>query len=391
MPYASGMSDGLIERARALAAELAPQAKAIEAARRVPAEVSARLGREGFYRLLVPEALGGREVHPVVFARVLEELARGDAASAWVTMTGATTGLLLAYLEPAVGQAILEEAPEAALAGVFAPSGRAVPVEGGYRLSGRWAYGSGCENAVWRMGGALVLEGEAPRQLPGGGPEIRSCFFRAEDSRVIDTWDVSGLRGTGSHDLAVEELFVPAARTACVLAERPRHEGPLYRFPLFGLLATGVAAVGLGIARRALDEVLEMARTKRSRGGQRRMAESELVQVRLATAEGELAAARALATGTLEAVYEHAASGRDLTDDDRARLRLAATHAAGAAARVVDACYHLAGGAAIWGESPLQRAFRDVHVMTQHVMVGEQTLKPVGRLLLGLETDTRQL
>ncbi|HJL14545.1 MAG TPA: acyl-CoA dehydrogenase family protein [Sandaracinaceae bacterium LLY-WYZ-13_1] len=385
------MSEGLIGTARALAEELAPRAEAIEAARRVPAELSERLGREGFHRLLVPEALGGREVHPAVFASVLEALAHGDAATAWVVMTSSTTGILLAYLDVGVARAILDDAPHAALAGVFAPSGRATPTEGGYRLSGRWRYGSGCENAAWRMGGALVFEGDAPRTVDGGGPEIRSCFFRADESRVVDTWDVSGLRGTGSHDLEVQDVLVPAERTTCVRLDHPRHEGPLYRFPLFGLLATGVSAVGLGIARRALDEVEAQAKASRSRGGSKRMAESELVQVRVASAEAELAAARALTYETLESVYEHAASGEPLAGGDRARLRMAATHAAGASARVVDACYHLAGGAAIWASSPLQRCLRDVHVMTQHVMVAEPTLKPVGRLLLDLPTDTSML
>ena len=381
----------LVERARAMAPGLAERSAEIEAARRVPAELSDALGAEGFYRMLVPAALGGGEVPPRVFAAALEELARGDAAAAWVVMTGSTTGLLLAYLEEGAARTILDARAEAALAGVFAPTGRAVPEAGGYRVSGRWAYGSGCENAAWRAGGCLVFEGERPRTLPGGGVEIRTCFFPAEDVRVEDTWEVSGLRGTGSHDLVVEDVFVPAERSCCVLADAPRHDGALYRFPLFGLLSTGVAAVGLGIARAALDAVMEMARTKRSRGGKRTMAEGELVQVTLARAEGRLRAARALVHETLDAVWETAAAGAALGDEERARIRLAATHAAETAAGVVDRVFTLAGGAAIWSRSPLQRHLRDVHVMTQHVMVGEPTLKPVGRILLGLETDSSQL
>lgn len=381
----------LVERARGLAPALAERSAEIEAARRVPAAISDELGSHGFYRMLAPAKLGGGEVHPRVFASALEELARGDAAAAWVVMTGSTTGLLLAYLEERAARTILEDGPSAALAGVFAPTGRATPEEGGYRVTGRWAYGSGCENAGWRMGGCLVFDGDAPRRLPSGGPEIRSCFFRAEDSKVVDTWKVSGLRGTGSHDLVVEDLRVDEALTCCVLADAPRHDGALYRFPVFGLLSTGVTAVGLGIARAALDAMREMARTKRSRGGKKTMAEGELVQVTLAGAEGELRAARALVHETLDEVWETASSGDALSDLDRARLRLAATHAAKASAKAVDTVYHLAGGAAIWDTSPFQRHFRDVHVMTQHVMVGEQTLKPVGRVLLGLETDTTGL
>lgn len=386
----------MIQSARELAPTLRAQSAAIEAARRVPAELSRELGARGFYRMLVPSALGGGEVAPSVFATVLEEIAKGDSAAAWVCMTGATTGLLLAYLEPAAALEILDGDPTAALAGVFAPTGRAVPVEGGYTLSGRWAFGSGCENAAWRMGGALVFDGGAPRMTSSGQPELRSFFYRAEDSEVLDTWNVSGLEGTGSHDLVVEEAHVRARHTTSLLLDAPRHDGPLYRFPAFGLLATGVSTVGLGIARAALDAMIERAASARTRGGQKTMAEGELVQVTIATAEGELCAARALLHATLDEVYAHASGGGAhpsgaLTDTHKARLRLAATHAATVSARVVDSVYHLAGGAAIWSSSPFQRHFRDVHVMTQHVMVGQQTLKPVGRILMGLPTDTAQL
>ena len=175
-----------------------------------------------------------------------------------------------------------------------------------------------------------------------------------------------------------------------MLATAPRHDGALYRFPVFGLLATGVASVGLGLARRALDEVNALVRGKRSKGGKKTLAESELTQVRLARAEGELRAARALMRETLLEVTAHAEEGA-LTLEDRARLRLAATHAAEAAARSVDVAYHLAGGSAVWTSNPLQRCFRDVHVMTQHIMVSEATLKPVGRILLGLPTDVSQV
>ncbi len=385
------MTETVLARARALLPALRERSSEIEAGRRVPADLSARLGEAGLYTMLAPRAVGGGEAHPREMAETLEALATADSAAAWTVMTGSTTGLLLAYLAPEVAREILDAAPHAALAGVFAPSGRAVPEAGGYRVSGRWSWASGCENAAWRMGGALVMGDDGPRRLEGGGPEIRSCFFRAEDSEVIDTWRVSGMRGTGSHDLAVDGLLVPAERTACVLVDRPRHDGPLYRFPIFGLLATGVSAVGLGMARAALDHVSELARGKRTRGGQKTMAQSELVQVRIARAEAELAAARALSHEVLEDAYDAAAAGDPLDARARARLRMAATFAAEASARSVDVAYNLAGGASVWESSPLQRHLRDVHVMTQHVMVGEGTLKLVGRVLLGLDADVSQL
>ncbi|MFK7987850.1 MAG: acyl-CoA dehydrogenase family protein [Sandaracinaceae bacterium] len=380
-----------VERARALIPAIAERAPETESGRRVPQDLSDQLGEAGFFRMLAPKAVGGGEVTPREFADVLFELGRGDGAAGWVAMTGSTTGLLLGYVAEDAAREILADGPNAGLAGVFAPTGRAVPEGDGYRLSGRWQWGSGCQNARWRMGGALVFDGERPRMLDGGGPEIRSCFYRADDSTVIDTWRTAGLRGTGSHDLVVEDVFVPASHTACVMADAPLHEGPLFRFPLFGLLATGVASVGLGIARAALDHTVTLAANKKSRGGKKSMAESELVQVSLAKAEGQLLAARALMHATLEEVYAHASAGRPLEDDHRARLRLSATHAGAVAADVTGEAYHLAGGASVWDSHPLSRCFRDVNVMTQHIMVARETYKPIGRLMLGLETNTALL
>lgn len=381
----------VVERAEAWVPRLREAAPTIEAGRRVPQELSDRLGADGFFRMLVPQALGGLEVQPREFAEALMTLGRGDGAAAWIVMTASTTGLVTAYLPEAGAREVLGEPAHAALAGVFAPTGQATPVDGGYRLSGRWAFGSGCENARWRLGGALVLEGERSRTLASGAPEVRSFFFRASESEVADTWRTAGLRGTGSHDIIVRDVVVPESRTTSIFTDVPAHEGALYRFPVFGLLATGVAAVGLGIARAALDLGLDLARSKRSRGGKKVMGESELVQVELATAEGELGAARAFMLATLDQTWALAADGATLSDSARARLRLAATHAARSAASVVDRVYHLCGGASIWDENPLSRYFRDVHVMTQHVMVSPSTLKPVGRVGLGLPTDTSML
>ena len=357
----------------------------IEKARRVPASLAAELAEAGHYRMLVPASLGGGEVHPQIFVDVLRALGRGDGATAWTVMTGATTGLLAAYLPPEGANALFSD-PTTIYAGVFAPMGRAIPADGGYRLSGRWPFTSGVENATVRLGGASVFEGDKPRALASGEPEIRSFFLRADQSSVVDTWKTSGLRGTGSHDMVVEDVFVPEEHTACVFTDAPTESGALYRFPLFGLLALGVSAVGLGIARASLDTLRELSTAKKR--GRRSLAETELAQLRLAEAEGELRAAEALMAATIDEVW----SGEgDLDAHDRASLRLAATHAARAASRVVDAAYHLGGGSSIYESSPLQRHFRDVHTMTQHIMVNEISLKPVGRVLFGLPTDLAQL
>ncbi|MEN0068400.1 MAG: acyl-CoA dehydrogenase family protein [Myxococcota bacterium] len=378
----------LVDRARELVPTLAAQSPAIEAARRVLPEVSAAMGAAGLYRMLAPAAVGGEEADPATFLATLETLATGDSAAAWTVMTGATTGLLLHYLDPDAARTILEETQDASLAGVFAPTGSARPTDdGAYSLTGRWAWASGCENAIWRMGGAVVPKGEDLDRLSNGAPAVRSCFFRAEASTVHDTWHTHGMRGTGSHDVEVREISVPEAFTTCVFRDAPRHDAAVARFPVFGLLALGVSAVGLGIARSALDELVEVANAKRAPGGGRRLAESELLQVRLATSEGHLAAARALVREAVDEAWTRALGGDALTEAHRAKLRLGATMAAKASVSAVETAYELAGGTAVWEKSPLQRHLRDVRVMAQHIMVGERTLKPVGRVMLGLPTD----
>lgn len=342
------------------------------------------------FRMLVAEALGGLEVHPEVMVSTLSALAAGDAAAAWCVMTGATTSLLAAYLDPSAAKRMWQENPSTITAGVFAPMGRAKPVDGGYRLTGRWPFASGCENATWRMGGGLVIDGGAPRALADGRPEVRSFFFPASESEVIDTWDVMGLCGTGSHDLEVKDVFVPAEHTACVFADAPKHDGALFKFPIFGLLAAGVAACGLGIGRAAMDSLGQLAKTKKGFGGSRSIAQQDLVQVEVASAEGELRAGEALLLQTCRDTYAAAERG-ELTLQHRASLRLAANQATRAAVRATDAMYHAGGGTSLYRKSPLQRHFRDVHAVTQHIMVSQATDKTVGRVLLDLETDVTQL
>jgi alkylation response protein AidB-like acyl-CoA dehydrogenase len=267
---------------------------------------------------------------------------------------------------------------------VFAPAGRAEVTADGYRLTGKWPFASGCENASWLMGGGLVSRVENSR------PEIRSFLFPAEQARIHDTWNVAGLCGTGSHHVEVDGVLVPEARTCRLTEDQPRHDGPLYRFPVFGLLAAGVAAVGLGIGQAAIDAFSDLARNKKAFGGGRTIAHGEFAQREVAGALGHLRAGTSLLTTTCDRVYEAAEQGA-LELAMRADLRLAATHATQCAVRAVDAMYHAGGGTALYRTSSLQRHFRDIHAVTQHIMVSQQTMKTVGRVLLGVDTDVAQL
>lgn len=371
-------------------ASLTAGASQTERQRRVSADTAETLAETGFFRMLAPADLGGGEVHVATMVRALEELARGDAAVAWCAMTGATTGLLTAYLDPAGGKEIIRD-PATVTAGVFAPMGRAIPVEGGFRLTGRWPFASGCDNSNWRMGGALVIDDGEPRQLANGHPAVVSLFFPAEHSQIIDTWSVSGLCGTGSHDIAVEDIFVPTKHAASLFTDPPQHNGALFAFPPFGMLATGIAAVALGIARAAIDELTTLVLKKRGPGGKGTKAGQERVQIAVADAEAEVRAARALVYQTVYAVWQRAEADGAIGMAERADLRLAATHATRCSARAVDAMYEVGGGSSIYQSNPLQRHFRDVHTATQHLMVSRPTFKTVGKVLLGQETRTAEL
>jgi alkylation response protein AidB-like acyl-CoA dehydrogenase len=341
--------------------------------------------------MCVPRALGGGEIDPLTQIRVLELLAGADGAAGWCGMIGATTGVISAYLPVDVAGEIYGKAPDVVTGGVYAPKGTAITVDGGYRVSGRWPFASGCEHCEWLMGNSVIEEDGKPRQLGNGAVETRLMFFPARDVHIIDTWSVAGLQGTGSHDMVVSDLFVPCERSVSLITDPPRHPGALYTFPVFGLLALGIAAVALGIARSAIDALTRLAVGKTPTGSRRRLAERAVIQVEVAQAEAALRSARAFLTEIVAGAWETASAQKPISTECRALLRLAATHATTSAAHAVDRMYNAGGGTSVYDSCPLQRHFRDIHVLTQHLMVAASTYELTGRTLLGLEADTTML
>jgi alkylation response protein AidB-like acyl-CoA dehydrogenase len=379
----------LFDAAEALVPEITARADEIEKARRIPTDLSRKLARAGCYRMFVPESLGGLEVSPLDGVRVFERLARADASAAWVAFIGATSGTVLVRLPQATARAIFAH-PDTLLTGVFAPSGRADVVERGFTVNGRWQWGSGSENADWILGGCNLFRDGNPVTSKSGAPRNHMMLFAKNDVEFLDTWHVSGLRGTGSTDYAVKDLFVPDAHAVGYLVtENP--ERPLYQFPQFTFLALGIAGVAIGIARASIDELVALASNKVRAGSSTSIANRAYTQMQVAEAEATLRSARAFFFEAIEAAWQQALRGRPVPVDERRDLRLATTHAVGAAVRVVDAMYTLAGGSSVYESSRLQRQFRDVHVATQHVMVAPSTLETVGRLYLGVETNTALL
>ncbi len=376
-----------VAAASGLADALRNGADAIEQARRLPREWSERFARAGFYRMCAPARYGGLEQDPSLTMLTIETLARADGSAAWCVFIGATSGSALATL-PEEGAREVFAHPETLLCGVFAPRGRADQADGGFRVDGRWQWGSGTENADWVMGGCRVFRGGEPEAGPGGAPRVHMMIARASEIEFLDTWHVSGLCGTGSTDFAMHDVFVPERRAVGSVA---RLERPLYAFPSFGLLAMGVAAVTLGLGRAAIDELIELAGGKKPEGSGRTLAERPSTQSDVAEAEALLRSARLYFYDAVGSAWETANATGDITVEHRRELRLATTHAVRSCRSAVDKMYDLGGGTSVYRTSRLQRIFRDVHVATQHMMVSTSTLELTGRLLLGLETDTAML
>jgi alkylation response protein AidB-like acyl-CoA dehydrogenase len=383
------------EAVRRLLPLLRERAHEAEAARRLPRDVASRMAEAGLFRLGVPRSLGGAEAPLPELLETLEMLSTADSAAAWCAMIGATTGILAARLPSGWAQEIYGRNPNAITVGAIAPTGRATRVEGGVRVSGTWRWGSGIHHADWVVGGTVFPpadESADARSMAerGDGPDVRIVFFRRNEVEIADDWHTSGMRGTGSNSFRVEGIRVPQGRWAS-LEEEPRETGPLYRFNVWSLLALGVAAIPLGVARHALEEFLALAVEKVPTGSRRTTAERAVVQRQVAEAEAAISSSRSFFFDAANAAWETASRGDEMSLVERTRLRLAATNAAHRCAHAVDLLYHAGGGSSVYEGNYLQQAFRDVHVMTQHLVVAERSLELLGRLRLGLETDVRQL
>lgn len=365
--------------ARTAAAELAPVLAAAadrqERDCRMPADVAAAMAGTGLSRMLVPRHLGGMESTPVEFAAALETCGRASASGGWCVMISASTAMLAGWLEEPFAAEVFGD-PAGCWAGAFAPTGRAATTDRGFELTGRWSFGSGCDNATWFGAGAFDDGGFALHFVP------------AREVTIHPNWDVLGLRGTGSHDWSVDRAEVPAGRQVRMLDGSPVSDAPLYRVPLFGMLAAGIAAVGLGVGAAALDSFTELAGGKVPALQSKALAQRAGVQAQVGVAVTKLASARAHLHEQLDAAYSEAVAGAEQPSTARrVALRGAAAHASLVAAEVTSTLYTLAGGTSIRNDHPLGRLFRDAHVVTQHIMVSGSIYEVVGRAALGIDLD----
>jgi alkylation response protein AidB-like acyl-CoA dehydrogenase len=357
-----------------LAPTIAARASEAEAARRLPADLLDRLVAAGCFRLLMPESHGGTGADLVTGLRVVEDLARADGSVAWTVMIGGSSFCDLAGLPRAAFDAIFAH-PDVIVAGAFAPSGSATPIDGGYRITGRWGFASGCEHAD-------VVYANCVEAVVDGVPHLRMAVLTPDQVTIEDTWTAVGMRGTGSHHFRADAV-VPADRTLRPLLDEPCLDAPIVRVPIPALYALEIAATAVGIGRGALDDVLGLAAAKVPLLAGAPLAADPLFQSDLAGADTELRAAHALLHEAAGSAWVGAVEGTPFTLEQRAHLRAAAVWATGRAAAVVETAYRAGGGTSIYADSPLQRRLRDVQTLTQHFLVRPATLATAGAVLAG--------
>lgn len=371
--------------AREISIEARERADEIERQRALPEPLLARLRDSGVMRGGAPEEVGGPELPPAVTLAFAEEIARGDGSAGWCVSIAATSSLLAGYL-PAEPRQQLFGDPEFIAAGVWAPRGKARPVDGRLSVSGRWAFCSGIGHSGVLFAGCLPAEQTAD----GSRPLPIVVALPTEQLTVLDTWHTLGLRGTGSNDAVAEDVVVPA-EAAFSLFDGPALDRPLYRFPVFGFFALSIAAAALGNARGAIDEFVELAVEKVGLGSTRTLAERSATHAVLGEAEAALRSARAGFYESIETAWAAAQDGQRVPVELRNGLRVAATHATRTSADVVRSLFDLGGGSVIYDSSPLQRRFRDAFTATAHFQVNAASRELQGRVLLGQPADTATL
>jgi len=378
-----------LARARAVGPLVAAAGDAIERDQRLPPTLLAALHDSRLFRLLLPRAFGGEEAHPGAYLRAVEEIGTHDGSVAWCMFVANSSALITAYLDPAAARAIYAN-PHASIA--WGPPGadRARAVAGGYVVKGRWRFASGCRHATWMGAHCNVEEPDGSLRLnQAGRPTIRTLLFPAENATLIDDWDVIGLRGTASVSYTVADLFVPEAYSST--REDPalaRETGRMYAVPQQGLYTVGAAGTALGIARGMLDAFFTLATHKTPRALAGPLARNAAVQTEVAQVEARLSAARAWLLASLDDIMADPDPHAPIEVPDRARLRLAATHAIQCAIETADWTYRAAGTDAIYAGTTFERRFRDIHTVSQQLQARIANFEAVGRILMGITPET---
>lgn len=375
------MCRSVLESVRELAPSIAERADEIEAARRLPDDLHKQLRRSGLYRLLVPRSHGGEPVSRLQILEIIETLARADGSVGWTATLGLQTPCLLALLPRETFDAIYADGPDVTMGGASGPQGKSRAVEGGYSVSGKWAFASGCDNWDYLFANSMVVDGGDSPRTAGGPAQARAMLVPRSRAEIVDTWHTLGLRGTGSKHFALDEIFVAEAYSFDLLWGRPCLE-TLYRYP-FIEFAHHLATVAIGIAQGALDELIGSASERRRVFSRASIAATPTVQQHIGRCETALRAARQLMRSQAE---------QPMAEADEADLisQLLQRWSANAWAievclDVVQTCFRVHGGPSVYDGSPLHRRLRDIHTISQHTAFNEVSLTRHGAILLGQE------
>jgi len=374
--------EALIGTAVSLLPDIRGMADEIDDARQLPDRLVAKLADAGFFRMLLDRELGGLEADPLTVAQAVETLSTVSPSVGWVVMIVASTNFWTARVLPDEAiREIFTPGVQANVVGNLVPHGQALRVDGGWRVSGQWPMGSGCHHADWMASGGWLHDDQGPI-MDGGIPAWRVFYTPIGDCRILDTWHSTGLRGTGSHDYTMNDVFVPDR----MVSQHPLRAPSLRqsRHYTYSAMVVGVmASVALGAARGAVDSLIEVMKEKQELPSSRPASTNVDKQGDLGAAEALVGSARAYLYDTLAQVWAKITADEPLTSELRARFRLAVTNAGTASVDAVDRVYRAGGTESVYTSSPLERLFRDVHTVAAHVAMRPATLADGGALLLG--------
>lgn len=374
-------ADEVLQGIRALSPEISARAQEGERAGQIPDDLYEKLCDAGAVDLMTPRSLGGLELDPLTVINAVEEISRADGSVGFTVLTLNAT-FYVSWLPEESARTVLAGRPRG-VATVFTPLGTGRPQpDGSLEVSGRWPFNTGCRNSSWFCNGIMVMDGDRPRTVPPGRPDWRMVFAPREECGIVDTWDVAGLKGTGSNDTTMEKLSIRPEFTANPIFDPAPLDGPIFLWSFFALMGVQFAGFPLGIARRALDEFIAMAPNK-SRGS-RPLAQEQAVQLTVARAEADLRAARAFVHDVFGTAWQRTLGGDPLTVADRVAVRLATSRAITAGVSVTDTVFRLSGGGALRASSPLQRCWRDINAGSHHGFFSEYHENRVGQALLGV-------
>ena len=385
-----------VQAAAALRSVIRGYHEEIEREQRLPKALVEQCHAAGFYSLVIPRELGGLQADPLTYLRVVELLAEASGSVGW-NLANNSIGQLVTLGLPDEGvHEIYADRADTVIAGTAVQGGgQAVPVEGGYRVTGRWPFGSGCQEGSWMLGSFQILDGDQPRKSPDGTSSYwRGVFPRSEAQVVEGSWDVTGLRGTGSFDWTVEDVFLPERRTM-VHAGVPldnqwsRWPGMPYALPTQAWVGPHHSAVITGIARAGIDALIELAGEKTPRGRTTRLCENPQVQEAIGRADAILNAGRFYRTAMIAELWNTLAAGKETTREQRARCRLAAVYATDSARQAMDLMYRHGGSTSFERESRLAECWRDLHVVAQAVTLAPEWYPIGGRVYLGMDPGPR--